>query len=118
MAQGLEQEQRGLLESKREKMPRLQEKLWQEEEAAAETLQLHRQKEKALRSRPDPSPAAPAVQGHPPPTLAATGMPGAPPGLPSSGPCGGVGSLARARAFPLFGEDLGGVIVMRVANIF
>lgn len=116
MAQGLEQEQRGLLESKREKMPRLQEKLWQEEEAA-ETLQLHRQKEKALRSRPAPSPAAPAVQGHPPPTLAAMGMPGAPPGVLPSGPCGGVGSLARARAFPLFGEDLGGVIIMRVANI-
>ncbi|XP_060160088.1 centrosomal protein of 164 kDa isoform X6 [Globicephala melas] len=49
VAQGLEQEQRGLLESKREKMPWLQEKLWQEEEAA-ETLRLHRQKEKALSS--------------------------------------------------------------------
>ncbi|XP_030615437.1 centrosomal protein of 164 kDa isoform X4 [Delphinapterus leucas] len=49
VSQGLEQEQRWLLESKREKMPRLQEKLWQEEEAV-ETLQLHRQKEKALSS--------------------------------------------------------------------
>nr|XP_058926751.1 centrosomal protein of 164 kDa isoform X10 [Kogia breviceps] len=50
VAQELEQEQRWLLESKREKMQmqRLQEKLWQEEEA--ETLQLHRQKEKALSS--------------------------------------------------------------------
>ncbi|XP_007446975.1 PREDICTED: centrosomal protein of 164 kDa [Lipotes vexillifer] len=50
VAQELEQEQRWLLESRREreKMQRLQEKLWQAEEA--ETLQLHRQKEKALSS--------------------------------------------------------------------
>ncbi|XP_061059573.1 centrosomal protein of 164 kDa isoform X9 [Eubalaena glacialis] len=48
VAQELEQGQRWLLESKREKVQRLQEKLWQEEEA--ETLQLHRQKEKALSS--------------------------------------------------------------------
>ncbi|XP_057409204.1 centrosomal protein of 164 kDa isoform X18 [Balaenoptera acutorostrata] len=46
VAQELEQEQGWLLESKREKMQRLQEKLWQEEEA--ETLQLHQQKQKAL----------------------------------------------------------------------
>ena len=116
MAQELEQEQGWLLESKREKTQRLQEKLWQEEEA--ETLQLHQQKQKALRSCPAPSPASPSVQGHPPPALAATGMPGAPPGLLLSGPCGAVGSLARARASPLFGEDLGGVIIMRVANMF
>lgn len=48
VAQELEQEQTQLLESKREKMQRLREKLWREEEA--EALQLHQQKEKALRS--------------------------------------------------------------------
>lgn len=55
VARELEQERTRLLESKREKMQRLREKLWQEEEA--EALQLHQQKEKALRScRPPAQP--------------------------------------------------------------
>ncbi|KAL2807334.1 centrosomal protein of 164 kDa isoform 2, partial [Daubentonia madagascariensis] len=48
VAQELEQEQRRLLESKREKMQQLREKLWQEEEE--EILRLHQQKEKSLSS--------------------------------------------------------------------
>lgn len=52
MAQELEQDWRRLLESKQEKMQQLREKLWQEEEE--EILQLHQQKEKALRSYPSP----------------------------------------------------------------
>ena len=48
MTRELEQEQTRLLESKQEKMQRLREKLCREEEA--EALQLHQQKEKALRS--------------------------------------------------------------------
>lgn len=52
VAHDLEQDQRRLLESKREKIQQLQEKLWQEEEE--EVLQLHQQKEKSLRSCPSP----------------------------------------------------------------
>ncbi|XP_062949493.1 centrosomal protein of 164 kDa isoform X2 [Cynocephalus volans] len=48
VAQELEQDQRRLLESKREKMQQLREKLWQEEEE--EIRQLHQQKEKSLSS--------------------------------------------------------------------
>ncbi|XP_075858657.1 centrosomal protein of 164 kDa isoform X3 [Microcebus murinus] len=48
VAQELEQEQRRLLESKREKMQQLREKLWHEEEE--EILRLHQQKEKSLSS--------------------------------------------------------------------
>ncbi|XP_046542068.1 centrosomal protein of 164 kDa isoform X3 [Equus quagga] len=48
VAQELEQDQRQLLESKREKIQQLREKLWQEEEQ--EILQLQQQKEKALSS--------------------------------------------------------------------
>ncbi|XP_044894299.1 centrosomal protein of 164 kDa isoform X8 [Felis catus] len=48
VAHDLEQDQRRLLESKREKIQQLQEKLWQEEEE--EVLQLHQQKEKSLSS--------------------------------------------------------------------
>lgn len=47
VARELAHEQTRLLESKREKMQRLREKLWREEEA--EALQLHQQKERALR---------------------------------------------------------------------
>lgn len=52
VAQELEQDRRRLLESKQEKMQQLREKLCQEEEE--EILQLHRQKEKSLRSCPSP----------------------------------------------------------------
>uniref|UniRef100_A0A8C9K1N6 Centrosomal protein of 164 kDa n=1 Tax=Panthera tigris altaica TaxID=74533 RepID=A0A8C9K1N6_PANTA len=48
VAHDLEQDQRRLLESKREKIQQLREKLWQEEEE--EVLQLHQQKEKSLSS--------------------------------------------------------------------
>ncbi|XP_045412349.1 centrosomal protein of 164 kDa isoform X3 [Lemur catta] len=48
VAQELEQEQRRLLESKREKMQQLRERLWHEEEE--EILRLHQQKEKSLSS--------------------------------------------------------------------
>ncbi|XP_016060214.1 PREDICTED: centrosomal protein of 164 kDa isoform X2 [Miniopterus natalensis] len=48
VAQELEQDQRQLLELKREKMQQLREELWREEEE--ETLQLHQQKEKSLRT--------------------------------------------------------------------
>lgn len=47
VARELEHEQTRLLESKREKMQRLREKLWREEEA--EALQLHQQRERTLR---------------------------------------------------------------------
>ncbi|KAF4008913.1 hypothetical protein G4228_000079 [Cervus hanglu yarkandensis] len=48
VARELAHEQTRLLESKREKMQRLRERLWREE--AAEALQLHQQKERALSS--------------------------------------------------------------------
>lgn len=52
VAQEMEQDQRRLLQLKREKLQQLQERLWREEEE--EILQLHQQKEKSLRFCPSP----------------------------------------------------------------
>lgn len=113
MAHDLEQDQRRLLESKREKIQQLREKLWQEEEE--EVLQLHQQKEKSLRSCPSPYASCLGLAvtwgGRdallPPRTLMA------PPTLLLGGLCGGMGFLV-----PLFGRELGGVITAGPADSF
>lgn len=101
VAQELEQDQRRLLEAKQEKMQQLREKLQQE--AEEETLQLRRQKEKALRSCPPPLDRCPALQwpgerGPPPPSPA-------PPRFLLDGWAGGMGFLAKARALGNSGDS-------------
>ena len=105
VARELEHEQTRLLESKREKMQRLREKLWREEEA--EALQLHQQKERTLRY------CRPLAQPRWPPW----GCLG-PSRMTPPWPRGGVGSLAKTCAFPFLGRDLRGMIVMGMAGIF
>lgn len=121
VSQELEQDQRQLLESKREKIQQLREKLWQEEEQ--EILQLQQQKEKALRCCPSRSASClrprghVGIKGHPPPMLETAGVP-----WPHQDDylvlCGGTRSLAAAHVLPLFGRELGSVIILGVAHIF
>lgn len=111
MARELEQDQRRLLESKREKIQQLREKLWQEEEE--EELQLHQQKEKSFRSCPCPDASCPglAVTWGGKDTLRPPLRPVAPPTLLLGGLCGGMGSLVL-----LFGREVGGVIIVGEAD--
>lgn len=85
VARELEHEHTRLLESKREKMQRLREKLWREEEA--EALQLHQQKERALRYRRPLAQPRWLLQGCLGPSRTTPSWPRRRGGLPGQDPC-------------------------------